>query len=170
MNTTAPTTPRPAAPPIDIEPVTTTAGTRYYITGNTYPYRETIKDCNDRWDAQRKQWYVCFEASAAAIAQRIISAADRITREREAERAADAEGLQPNTRLYGRADYKGRSYYVVSPGPDWKLASLDGKLIFRPKRDNPPIQTKAYYRPTWWSDILEFRADRKTAQAAPVSV
>ncbi|HJS81343.1 MAG TPA: hypothetical protein VJ742_00745 [Nitrososphaera sp.] len=43
----------------------------YYITGNTYPHRERLKQLGCRWDALAKSWYSENEGTAS-LARKLI--------------------------------------------------------------------------------------------------
>jgi len=36
---------------------------RYYITGNTFPHKESIRALGGRWDALRRAWYTTDEVA-----------------------------------------------------------------------------------------------------------
>jgi hypothetical protein len=97
-------------------------GVRVYFVGNTFPVKDRIKGMGGHFDGDRKQWWV--GAAKAADAEKLVAAL--------AGGPPPAEDLD-SARVYAKARYKGRSYYVIAFAADRtraRLASLDGKVVF----------------------------------------
>lgn len=96
---------------------TETIGRRIYITGNTFPLKEALKSAGCQWDSERRQWWI--GAGKQAEIDAIISA------------PPPKEDLSTK-RLYGKAQYKGREYYMLgeSQTGKYRLTVLDGSIDF----------------------------------------
>ena len=94
-------------------------GARIYVTGNTFAIKQQLKDAGCHWDGERKQWWIG-AAKAAAISQ-LVAATDG---------KEVAEDLS-RCRVYGKVQYKGRTYYVIAQGQErLRLTVLDGSISF----------------------------------------
>ena len=90
---------------------------RLYLSGNTFPIKNQLKDHGAKWDADRRMWWV-------GIAKRSVIEAllDKATPKVE---AAYSAGLK-ETPVLGTAAYKGRSYFVL-----WHGTTKRGTVAFR---------------------------------------
>lgn len=82
-----------------------TVGRRHYLRGNTYPIREQIRAAGCKWDAAEKAWYSGKRETAESVAGSTAADAPQQQTGRE------APGLDAT--VAGRAEYKGRTYYVA---------------------------------------------------------
>lgn len=118
-------------------------GRRHYIVGNTYPIKDQLRSAGCNWDPDRKQWWT--------------------GKSEVAERFAGKEVTGDDLRVIGRANYKGKEYYVVWTGPTkygtgWKLAFKDGSKVFWAKGvfGETPMWTKRYEEPQTIGDLRAF--------------
>jgi hypothetical protein len=100
-------------------------GTRVYVTGYTYPIKDRLKaiGCHPE-RGQDGQWRWWIGASKLAQLEAALDAA--------ADGPAGPEDTD-RVRLYGKAEYRGRTYYVRALKQDEtaaRLISLDGKVDF----------------------------------------
>jgi hypothetical protein len=110
-------------------------GDRLYITGNTYPVRELLKDAKAHFDGDIKAWWI--EPAKADKIEKILAG--------EAAPAAAAEKPKENPnniRLAGKCKYKGRTYYARFIGDTKKghsalLITLDQSIEFWAKCARP---------------------------------
>jgi hypothetical protein len=102
-------------------------GRRHYLSGNTYPVRDRLKQLGAHWDAGRKAWWT----GKREEAEQLITTLNGQQAERER-----SEGIALDARVIrGRAEYKGKTYYLLVSGEKdgrryAKLASRDGSLVF----------------------------------------
>ncbi len=108
-------------------------GRRAYLEGNTYPYRDQIRESGAHWDAERKMWWTGKRADAERLVADINTTA-----------ASEAGGgnKPPETVpteahvIRGRASYHGKAYYLLARGvtkegkPYTRLCFRDGSRIF----------------------------------------
>lgn len=97
-------------------------GARVYATGNTFAVKDRLKGMGCHWDADRRQWWI--GAVKAEEMERVLAAA--------ADAPAEPEDTD-RVRLYGKAEYRGRTYYVRALKQDEtaaRLVSLDGQVDF----------------------------------------
>lgn len=105
-------------------------GRRFYLRGDTYAVRASIKEAGAKWDPDANCWYTGRQAVAETIVAELGGS------EAAAARApAKAERLTAASAIAGRARYKGREYLLVwegstSRGHAAKLAFMDGSQIF----------------------------------------
>lgn len=81
-------------------------GRRSYLRGAPYAMRERLRAAGAKWDAAERAWWLSKDQEAHALAEALHIAND----------APRAEGLTDDTRLLGRATYKGKSYLVLWEG------------------------------------------------------
>ncbi len=101
-------------------------GARLYFRGDTYSVRDRLRSAGAHWDAGQKSWWLGTakrEEAEALLAQ--IAAGG----------AGEAERLDPNAPLLGRARYKGRTYLIAWEGETkrgraFRLAFTDGSKVF----------------------------------------
>lgn len=125
---------------------TEAVGGRVYVIGNSFPVKDRLKAAGCHWDPDRRQWWIG-AAKASALATIVASAASA---------PAAPEDLG-KSRVYGKVQYKGRSYYVLAQGSGRvRLTVLDGSIVFWAdesacqweKRYSPREERGAYGRPT----------------------
>lgn len=85
-------------------------GRRTYITGNTYPVRDRIRAIGAKWDATRQAWWTGKRAEAEALVAELNETAPAEERSSDASNAP-RDGL--DSVVAGRAEYKGKTYYVA---------------------------------------------------------
>lgn len=78
-------------------------GRRIYFLGNTYPAKDRIRSIGAKWDSEKRAWWI--GSTKRSQAEELIGSLSADSRD-------DAPGL--DARIIGRAEYKGRSYYVAS--------------------------------------------------------
>jgi hypothetical protein len=85
-------------------------GRRTYITGNTYPHRDAIRAIGAHWDGERKAWWTSKREEAERLAASLSAEpAAQQTQQQSAQREAPGESAT----VAGRAEYKGKTYYVA---------------------------------------------------------
>jgi len=103
------------------------AGARVYLVGDTFPIKDAIKAIGGHWDGDRRAWWV----GAAKMAD-----AEALAGKAAAPGAASPPANADDVKVIGKAEYKGRNYYVrwagiCKSGADKiHLTSLDGKIDF----------------------------------------
>lgn len=101
---------------------------RLYFRGNTYAIKDSIKRIGGHWDADAKAWWI--GAAKAAEAEQLVAQAGTATTPAEPAKVSD------DSRVVGKAEYKGRSYYILWMGRTSKgdekarLTVLDGSIDF----------------------------------------
>lgn len=129
-----------------------TEGRRVYLLGNTYPVKDQIKSGGGKWDAQRGAWYVGVQRKALAE-QLAGKATEGLQQRAQAERE---DGISTSARVIkGRAEYQGKTYYVLAVGrsqadgkPYAKLAFRDGSRVFWAHDAGAVKVLKMYEEPT----------------------
>lgn len=129
-------------------------GRRFYLRGNTYPIKDSLRSSGAKWDADERAWWT----SKQEVADKFAKAEDV-----KQDRNDSNEG--ENLRVIGRANYKGKSYYVVWQGmtragfEGWKLAFSDGTKTFWTKQgEQPPTWVKSYDKPKTIRELREYAA------------
>lgn len=134
-------------------------GRRHYIVGNTYPIKDALRDAGCRWDGDRKAWWTGKAEIAAQFAGQSVPDS------KPANGGGERPPPGPDAIVAGRAEYKGRTYYVVGrtvrghthwddtvdavttrDGAKILLAFRDGSKSFWAPRDAVQI-VKSYDRP-----------------------
>jgi hypothetical protein len=142
-----------------------TEGRRVYLLGNTYPVKDRIKAGGGKYDPERKAWYVGVQRRELA-AQLAGQASATLEKEREKERE-DGISLTANV-IRGRAEYKGKTYYILAHGHSRdtgaeyaKLCSRDGKMVFWASKEHMSTLEilKIYKEPTSIQSLRDY-ADR----------
>lgn len=116
----------------------TTEGRRVYVTGDTYPIRETISQCGGHWDGDRKAWWVG-TAKKAEIESAIQKQIGQPVQPANAggNQAKEAPGL--DAKIAGRAEYKGKPYYIAGRVVDYTdvapVTTRDGAKVLLYARD-----------------------------------
>jgi hypothetical protein len=113
---------------------TETAGTRIYVLGDTYPIRDRLRGAGAHWDGQRRAWWIGAAKRAAIEALVASDDVQAAAQPREQAERRD-ERLTDESRIAGRATYKGRDYVLVWEGETrrgraCKLAFRDGSRVF----------------------------------------
>ena len=75
-------------------------GSRYYVTGNTYPRRAELKAAGFRWDPEQKAWWT----TSAKEANRVVDALLAEHRENEARREAAEQKAHEGYRWTWRSE------------------------------------------------------------------
>jgi hypothetical protein len=107
-------------------------GSRAYFHGNTYPFKEQIKALQAHWDPDERAWWV--GKSKLSAAEELVNRTEN--QSGGSDSARSLEVVDSNTRILGRAKYKGKSGYLMlwegstKHGPAVKLAFRDGSKIF----------------------------------------
>lgn len=139
------------------------AGRRSYIIGNTYAIKDELKAAGAHWDGERRAWWLGDDAAAQSVVERCGQAA---CAPRQAAPAA-SEGLTDETKIAGKATYKGRPYLLLwlgetRRGQAAKLAFADGSKVFWADAGAVEV-TKTYERhetkgPMTWRRLQVLRA------------
>lgn len=108
-----------------------TEGRRTYILGNTYPIKDQLRAAGCKWDGDRKAWWTGKREVAEQLVAKLNGTAAATTTP-----ASPAPKEAYDGPVLGKAEYKGRQYYVrwqgtTSRGTDaFRLVTLDGNLDF----------------------------------------
>jgi len=152
------------APQLTVESV----GRRHYIKGNTYAHKDAIRDAGCKWDGDKRAWWTGKRDTADAIVGKVNTASGP---------SPASETIAANARvLAGRAEYKGKSYYVIGRAETYgdvvavksasgklKLAARDGSFVFW-----ADAAITSYYRELRSINDLAVFADRRKAEEAAV--
>jgi hypothetical protein len=107
--------------------------TRVYVTGDTYPIKDRLKQAGCHWDSERSQWWI--GVAKAGLIQQLVKEANAPSQDStptptSANRPKeDLDGA----RVHAKVEYKGRTYYQVAETKDGsrlRLVTLDGKVDF----------------------------------------
>lgn len=146
-------------------------GNRVYVTGDSYPIKDRLKSIGCHWDGERRQWWI--GAKKQSELDSIV--ANGAT----AAKSEDSSAV----RIVGKAEYKGRSYYVrwygVAKSGEWKchLTTLDGKIDFwagdgsdgrdgaRIVKEYHPREYRGRTQYTTLGSLRQFIASKKTISA-----
>lgn len=90
-----------------------TEGRRTYITGDTYPVRDRIRAIGAKWDATRKAWWTGKRAEAETLVAELNETAPAPAAEERSSDASNAPRDGLDSVVAGRAEYKGKTYYVA---------------------------------------------------------
>lgn len=106
-------------------------GARLYFVGDTYPIKDRIKQLGGHWDGDRKAWWI--GATKAEQAQSLVSSSVSSS---GASSESKKSGVPEDSKVVGKAEYKGRTYYVLwmgrcnSGAEKAHLTVLDGSIDF----------------------------------------
>jgi hypothetical protein len=132
-----------------------TKGRRTYIVGDTYPIKGILKDCGAKWDGDARAWWLGSAAKAAEVLARVggNDAPDTAPAERPQETLTD------DSRIQGKAKYKGKTYILVwtgttKKGEACKLAFSDGTRVFW--ADRAECEIVRSYRPNEYRGRTEY--------------
>lgn len=114
-------------------------GKRVYVIGNTFPIKSAIKEAGGHWDGERKAWWI--GAGKKEDLEKAISGVSQAEAPKEEPEVYDGE-------VQGKAEYKGRSYFIrwegtTAKGESFRLVSFDGRLSFWASADQVVV-TKRY--------------------------
>lgn len=143
-----------------------TEGRRTYLSGNTYPHRDAIRNIGAHWDAARKMWWTAKHEAAEQLVARLNQAQPAQSGDSKAPR----DGL--DSIVAGRAEYKGRTYYLAGrlgntryddcvgavqtrDGAKYLLYFRDGSSQFWAARDQVRV-LKSYDRPQTIRGLREY--------------
>src|SRR5262249_36438862 len=84
---------------------------RIYLTGNTFPIREQIKNLGGHWDGERRAWWVG-KGKREAIAALANSAVPQSTHDEMGERKSEA--MADDTRLLARVRTERGAAYLLA--------------------------------------------------------
>ena len=132
-------------------------GRRYYFVGNTFSIKGKLKDAGASYDADRRQWWT----GKKEVAERFSG---------EVKESAKSEDAGLDTKVVGRAQYKGKSYYVIWHGHtrsgDYaaKLCFRDGTKEFWAKETDQLRITKEYQDPRSIRSLQDFARQAKEGE------
>ena len=121
-------------------------GRRHYLIGNTYPIKDQLRKCGAKWDPDRRAWWT----GKKEVAEQIVAEAANAPAAGTADAPAPAsDRLEDDSRIAGKATYKGKTYILVwegetRRGPAAKLAFADGSKVFW--ADAAAVQVTKRYR------------------------
>jgi len=106
-------------------------GARVYAIGNTYPIRDRLRSLGAHWDGDRKAWWI--GAAKRSDLEAMLAATPAQSAERTPAPQSDSAGS--DTEVRAKAQYKGRTYYVIWEGETKrgraaKLCFRDGSKVF----------------------------------------
>jgi len=155
-----------------------TEGRRHYLRGDTYPLKDALRAAGCKWDADAKAWWTGKRETAEQLAAQLGASSSAAPSVETAERPqAQAPGLDAT--VAGRAQYKGKTYYVagrVARGrTHWDdelraVESRDGSRLLLYFRDGSSqfwaaadaVQIlKSYRRPTTIQGLRDYADQRK---------
>lgn len=141
-------------------------GRRSYLLGNTYAYRQLLRDAGAHFDGDRRAWWIGSGEQAQALLAKMQgaeSAPDAQARKQAEMLARDAANI------LGRATYQGKSYYLVgegqgSRGPWVRLLFRDGSKTFFADAGAVSVSSR-YQRPKSLDSLRQYaeRMRRETA-------
>lgn len=126
-------------------------GKRFYLRGNTYPIKDQLRAAGAKWDPDAKCWWTGKRETAEAIVSGAAPDKSNTTQpilEGHAVSERPRETLANDTKIAGRAKYRGRDYILVwegetGRGHSAKLAFADGSSVFWTQYDQIEV-TKRY--------------------------
>jgi hypothetical protein len=137
-------------------------GRRHYVIGNTYPVKDKLRAAGCSWDSDRKQWYT----GKADLAEK-IAALEIVDVEPKTE-TVDLDAAV----IIGRANYKGRAYYVLATWGNErgyvskaKLCFRDGSCVFWAHADNGLELTTRYQTAKSINGLRAYAEKRRAEQA-----
>jgi hypothetical protein len=135
-----------------------TEGRRIYISGNTYPIKSDIKAAGGHWDGARRAWWV-------GVGKREELA-------RALNQATPTAPVQRETTVIGKAEYKGRTYFVIWHGEtkfghSMKLTTLDEKIEFWASASKGARVIKEYQERKTLASIRDFVSDKREQKRNP---
>lgn len=104
---------------------------RIYFIGNTFPMKDKIKAIGGHWDGDRKAWWV--GSAKADAAKKLVDGTASVS---ASENASDGKKVADDAKVIAKANYKGRTYYVLwmgrcqSGAEKARLTVLDGSIDF----------------------------------------
>jgi hypothetical protein len=92
------------------------AGSRVYVTGNTYPIKDQLRSAGCHWDGDRRQWWIG-KAKAAAV-QAVIAGLSATSPQAAGESVPPAKQAEDpaQIKILGKAKYKGRVQHQTLAG------------------------------------------------------
>ncbi len=114
-------------------------GRRLYFLGDTFNMKSKIKQAGATWDADTRAWYIgsTKRTEAERLVQEINGQGPAQAPQQAALPLQPAAGqeMPDDTKILGKALYKGKEYFVLfsgytQAGYSVKLASRDGKIQF----------------------------------------
>jgi hypothetical protein len=159
-------------------------GRRYYLRGDTYPVKDQLRSAGCKWDPDAKAWYT----GKREVAEQIVGqfqAAPAATGETGEQPSSPGDRPAPgdDAVVAGKAEYKGRTYYVAGKvergrtayddrvravttrdGAKVLLYSRDGKIQFWAARDLAQV-IKSYDRPQTIGKLRRFAEEARVARA-----
>lgn len=120
-------------------------GSRVYFTGNTFPIKDKIKAIGGHWDGDAKAWWVGVVKRQEAEQLVSLGSTQAAAAAKTETGTATAKVLPDDTRVLGRADYKGKSYLWLASMADhsrYLLAFSDGSK-------------------SWWADAAQVNVTKR---------
>lgn len=103
-------------------------GRRHYLLGDTYAVKDKLRSAGCKWDGERRAWWT----GKLDVAQGFAGAATEAAPD---SRPENGDRLADDSRIAGKATYKGKPYILVWEGTTrrgraCKLAFADGSKVF----------------------------------------
>ena len=139
------------------------SGQRLYIRGNTFAIKDALKRAGAHWDPDVRAWWI--GAAKRSAIESLIAAPKPA-----AEPAREA--VSPAARVIrGRAEYKGKTYYILAHGQSRndgssyaKLCSRDGSMVFWASKEHTLRILKTYDKPTSIQSLRDYADRMKSAR------
>ncbi len=96
-------------------------GRRLYAIGNTYPIKGALKEIGAKWDGDRRAWWI--GSTKRGDLEAVVTAA--------AGSEPQGSGLSDDSKIVGRARYKGKDGYLILWMGRTKRGDEAAKLAFR---------------------------------------
>lgn len=108
-------------------------GRRHYLLGDTFAIKDKLRNAGAKWDGDRRAWWTGKKEIAEQFASGTIAQSPVTEAAPAPERATDS--LTDDSRIAGKATYKGKPYLLVWEGETrrgraCKLAFADGSKVF----------------------------------------
>jgi hypothetical protein len=138
---------------------------RYYIIGNTFALKDSIKSAGCKWDGDRRAWWTSKQDIAESIVGKACSVAP-------AKKAGDDSISTSAEVVIGRAKYQGKTYYLLFDGHAKsdgrrivKLAFRDGSKVFWAKEISAVQVLATYQKPKSIDDLQAYAEKARKTEA-----
>jgi len=141
-------------------------GRRYYLVGNTYPYRATLKSFKAHWDSAARAWWIGSQNIATQIVDQIKNQASR---QQESETVSvDAPIIRGRCRMVSTSSGKTNTYYILAHGISkktgreyYRLCFRDGSVVFWAQHPESVSDVKLYQRSRSIAQLKEYAENYK---------
>lgn len=122
-------------------------GRRSYITGNTYPHKDALRDAGAHWDAEQRAWWIGKEEEADNLVKKLNNNPS-VTTDNDGE----------NTVVAGKATYKGKTYYVAGRIERGRTVWKDHVHPIQTRDGKKTLLVLHNGSKTFWADTTELSA------------